>query len=142
MRLTPVLPLLALALAACEDSVVACDQPGNLRASAQLAPGTGPRRLSEVAPVAVRVTVVDSVTGTNLSAGATGSYVIGTLADSLRHDFNSLLVAYGPSGRYTLVVQHAGYAAWGRDDVHVAADQCGLETLELTARMQRLPGQP
>jgi hypothetical protein len=144
MRLTATLPLLALALAACGgETLLRCTPPPSVLASAAPAPG-GPSELSLPAPIAVWVTVVDSATGQDLSAGATGAFVTrsnGTFADSLRHDFMGRLTAYGPAGRYTLVVQHPGYGVWGTDDVRVRQDECGLETQELTARLRR-EGQP
>jgi hypothetical protein len=132
--------LLALPLAACgDDVVVSCDVPDDvLRSSAPLAPAGSDRLLA--APVAVRVTVVDSASGASLAAGASGAFVTGTFADSLHHDDPALLTAYGPAGRYSLVVQHPGYASWGRDDVRVRAGECGMATVELTARLQRVGG--
>ena len=129
-------PLLALALSACEgETLVQCDVP-TLSLAART-PAGGPRPLSQAAPVAVWVTVEDSATGQDLSAGARGTYVRGELADSLRHDLAGRLTAYGPAGRYSLVVQHPGYAPWGSDEVRVAADQCGPDTQEVTARLRR-----
>lgn len=133
--------LLALPLAACgDDVVVSCDVPDDvLRSSAPFAPA-GPTRLSLTAPVAVRVTVVDSASGANLAAGAAGAFVTGSFADSLRHDGPALLTAFGPAGTYSLVVQHPGYLAWGRDGVRVRAGDCGMATVELTARLRRVGG--
>jgi hypothetical protein len=128
------LPLLALALGACDgETLVQCTlASATLRGSSDRLP---------IAPQhAVRVTVVDSVSGTNLAAGASGAFVTGTYADSLRHDYPTLLTAYGPAGRYGVVVQHPGYAAWGMDDVRVELEECGVETAEVTARMQRPEG--
>jgi hypothetical protein len=134
-------PLLALALSACDgETLVQCDVPASASLAAR-SPAGAPRALSQVPPVAVWVTVVDSATGVDLSAGASGTYVRGEIADSLRHDFTGLLTAYGPSGRYSLVVQHPGYAPWGSDEVRVPADQCGPEKQEVTARLRRA-GQP
>lgn len=113
------LPLLAAALAACDgDGVVQC------------APS-----LPE-AQFAVRVLVIDSVSGTSLAAGATGAFVTGNLADSLRHRGDEL-VADGPAGRYAVVVQRPGYVLWAADDVRVRAGDCGTESVQLTARLRR-----
>lgn len=131
--------LLAPVLAACEETTVSCNV--DALASVSVA-GVEPRRLS-VAPPAVWVTVVDSATGHNLSDGATGSYVSGAVADSLRHHVPTTLVAYGPAGRYSVVVQHPGYATWGRDDLRVSTGECGeLDAAQVTARLRRLGGQP
>lgn len=143
MRLTAALPLLAFALSACGgETFVACDPPSASLSSAAFVPG-GPSRLSQAAQVALWVTVMDSVTGQDLSAGAAGAFVTGVngaFADSLRHDFNARLTAYGPAGRYTLVVQHPGYAVWGADDVRVTAGRCGVNSQEVTARLRPTGG--
>lgn len=132
-------PLAALALAACDgETLVQCDPPPSVLASLQ--PSGGPNRLSMIAAPAVWVSVVDSATGADLTAGASGTFVTGTFADSLRHDYPTLLTAYGPEGRYGVVVHHPGYAAWGTDDVRVEMDQCGLETAQVEARLQRSAG--
>lgn len=136
MRRLSCLPLLALSLAACEEGVVECTPPPNALAAA------APEGLNTIAPVAVWVTVVDSATGQNLSAGATGAYVSGEMADSLRHDYPTLLTAYGLPGRYTVVVQHPGYAPWGSDEVRVRAGTCGPKAAEVTARLRPAGGQP
>lgn len=112
------LPLLA-ALAACDgDAIVRC-----------------PASLPE-AQYAVRVVVEDSVTAVRLTAGATGAFVTGSTADSLRH-VRDELVADGPPGRYAVVVQRPGYVLWAVDDVRVRAGDCGTESVLLTARLRR-----
>lgn len=112
-------PLLAAALAACDgDGLVQC-----------------PPSLPE-AQFAVRVAVMDSVTGTSLAAGATGAFVTGSVADSLRH-VGDELVADGPAGRYAVVVQRPGYVLWAVDDVTVRAGDCATESVQLTARLRR-----
>lgn len=136
MRRLNLLPLLALSLAACdgEESPVVCALPSVSTT------GSGPARTSIAAPAAVLVAVQDSASGTNLAPGAEGAYVVGTFADSLRHGFDGRLEAWGPAGRYALVVQYPGYATWGMDDVQVPDGGCGPRTVTLTARMQRLGG--
>jgi hypothetical protein len=130
-RPTAAVPLLVLALSACgEDGVVACDRPDDTSAERLFA-----------APFSVLVTVVDSATGNNIAATATGAFVTGTVADSLRHDFPTLLAAYGPAGRYSLVVQHPGYASWGTTRVQVGTDECGIEPATVTARLRRVEAQ-
>jgi hypothetical protein len=143
-RFAPVLAASLLALAACEGepTPVICD-PMLRDARASLGIGApGPRRTTFAPPTAMTVTVLDSLTGRNLSAGARGTWVSGTQADSLYYDGGDRLTAYGPAGRYALVVQHAGYAAWGTDDVRVSAGECGPRTVQLTARLRPLGGQP
>ena len=139
MRARFALPLLALSLAACEgDPVTVCSLPSNELANVAPAP-SAPLDLS-VAPLALRVTVLDAATGQDLSPGATGAWVSGAMADSLYHVEPSGLQALGPSGRYSVVVQHAGYVTWGRDDVQVRAGECGPIMEEVTARLVRVGG--
>jgi hypothetical protein len=133
MRRLLLLPLLALAAGACDhgDPVACTPAPNELRASA------APVRLDLPGPAAVWVMVVDSVTGENLTAGASGFFVTGSMADSLRHFHDDRLTAAGPAGRYSVIVEHAGYSAWGVDDVRVRAGECALQTEVVTARLQR-----
>jgi hypothetical protein len=125
-----VLPLLA-AVAACDGEDPAAPCP--------LALSSGASPTSLVAQPSVRITVVDSVSGNSLAGPARGAFVRGSMADSLRHE-GGTLVAYGPAGRYTVVVQVGAYQLWTRSDVQVGMGECVLETAELTARMQRAPG--
>lgn len=131
-------PLLLLALSACDggtSTLCPGPLPNELRASVAIDGSGGPRRLSTVGPTAVRVTVVDSVSGRNLAQEATGTFVTGTVAGSLLRQ-PPVLTAHGPAGRYTLVVNHPGYATWGTDAVRVRAGDCGPETEEVTARLR------
>jgi hypothetical protein len=135
-RLLPVLPLLAIALAACDgdDAVDGCPPVPDLLPTG----ASTPREVRLPAPYAVAVEVVDSLSGENLAAGATGAWVTGSTADSLRHDLPQLLTAYGPAGRYSLIVQYPGYYLWGVNDVVVRETECGfLEEARVTARLQR-----
>ena len=138
MRSLTIPALLALALAACDG-----DEPPTYCVLPNVSVGTpasGPLELSIAPQPAVVVLVQDSVTGADLVPGATGAFVVGNFADSLRHQFNGPLVAWGPAGRYSLVVQHPGYATWGTDQVRVTAETCGPHTETVTARLQRLGG--
>lgn len=103
------------------------------------------RTLSLVAIPAVVVEPVDSASGTALE-DAGGWAVTGTHADSLRaHVFSAegkavTLAAYGPAGRYSLVVRRAGYRDWAASGVRVRAGACGPETVVVRARMQPAGG--
>lgn len=132
MHRTILLAPLALALAACNG-----EQP-----TACMLPASSPSASSSLPVIfpAVLVSVQDSVTGIDLAPASSGAFVVGTYADSLRHDGGAALAAYGPAGRYTLVVQHAGYAIWGTDRVRVTGGDCSLDTEQITAKLQRLPG--
>jgi hypothetical protein len=87
----------------------------------------------------LHVEVVDAATGANLVAGATGTWVTGSESGALEDQERSgqRLTAFGPAGRYGVVVQHAGYAAWGRDNVRVNRGRCGPETVTLRAALVR-----
>ncbi|HEX6913152.1 MAG TPA: hypothetical protein VF142_22265 [Longimicrobium sp.] len=128
-RLSILVPLLAAAAACDGDNGVSCPP-------VQAALGTSPT--SSVVRPAVEVTVVDSASGNSLVPAARGAFAAGEVADSLRHA-GATLAAYGPAGRYTVVVQVGGYLLWARDNVQVRAGDCAFETVQLTARMQRAP---
>lgn len=140
MRTLFALSLLALALAACDggvEEITTCNLP-DANGLAGVSPVSSEPLSVWAAPLALRVTVVDAATGQSLSPGAAGAFVVGTQADSLFHGEPDALHAWGPPGRYSVVVQHAGYAAWGRADVRVRGDECGGPvTQEVTARLQR-----
>ncbi len=116
-----------LAAAACDGA-----NPANPCALAQ----QGSTALPLVAAPAVRVAVVDSVTGLNRAPAARGAFVRDNVADTLHREGTEHLVAGGPAGRYTVVIQVGGYALWARDGVEVRGSDCGVQTVELTARLQ------
>lgn len=138
-RLLHAVPLLAATLAACDGdgSDDGCPPLPDLLPTG----ASAGRELRLPAPYSVAVEVVDSINGENLAAAATGAWVTGNTADSLRHSVPGMLTAYGPAGRYTLVVHHPGYALWGVDEVVVREAECGfLEEAHVRARLQRAPG--
>ena len=135
MHRTILLAPLALALASCNG-----EQPTVCMLPASSPSPSATSSLPVIFP-SVLVSVQDSVTGVDLAPASSGAFVVGTYADSLRHGGpGAELAAYGPSGRYTLVVQHAGYAIWGTDQVRVTGGDCSVETQRITAKLQRLPG--
>lgn len=89
----------------------------------------------------VLVSVVDSVSREPLSVQATGSWITGTLADSLRHVPGDAqgqpprLAAYGPAGTYEVRVLRPGSLPWIRRNVEVGQGTCGPYTVELEARL-------
>lgn len=111
-------PALAL-LAACDDV------------------GTG--TVCPAVPVpAVRVVVVDGATDVDLGRSATGWWVSGENRGVLEKNFLEAkidLMAFGPAGRYSVIVQHPGYATWGRDGIRVREGACGPQTVTVLAEL-------
>lgn len=66
---------------------------------------------------------------------ATGTWVSGTMSDSLRHMPGAVahLAAYGPAGVYTVRVQPQGAGPWTATNVNVTQGQCGPATVYLEA---------
>lgn len=123
MRGLRILPLLAL-LAGCTDV-------------------TGSYTCPDWIPPSLEIRVVDAATEQVLNAGVTGTWVSGRFAGTLEREPNypeQDIFVFGPAGRYGVVVQHAGYQPWGRDDIQVATHQCGLRTEQVVARLERAAG--
>ena len=90
-----------------------------------------------VVPPSLRVTVVEAGSGADLSAGASGMWASGGASGPLHAPAPGVeLIAYGPSGRYTVTVQHAGYRPWSRGDVEVPAPVgCTLTAVHVRAEL-------
>lgn len=85
----------------------------------------------------LEVTVLDDETGTDLTRTARGWWISDAYSDELfGSDIGGPLFAYGPPGRYSVIVQHEGYATWGRDDIRVLPGECGPRTVRLTVRLE------
>jgi len=88
----------------------------------------------------LRVTVQDSVTGANVTPGAT--VIAGNVAytDSVvaPPEGVSVYVGYG-SGNFTVTVRQSSYLAWTKTGVKVEAGECVPLTVDLTARLKRAP---
>ena len=108
--------------------------------------GTDPVCTLDVIP-AVIVEIRDGFDATPLAETARGAVHEGNFTDSLqpyRSVGNGILVsraaAWERAGLYTVTVEHAGYAEWRRDGVRARQrDECHVETVELTAYLQRTP---
>jgi hypothetical protein len=87
----------------------------------------------------LHVEVVDAVSGENLVPGAEGSWVANDFAGPLRdEDFSSrYLIGDAPAGRVDVILQHPGYAVWGRADVRIARGECGPELATVRAALVR-----
>ncbi len=94
---------------------------------------------------AVRVLVEDSVSGAPAASGARlvvrdGSYVdsTATLPGHPEVDALPLSGADNRPGIYEVTVRKAGYRDWLRTGVKVTQGQCNVNTVNLTALLQRL----
>jgi hypothetical protein len=50
-------------------------------------------------------------------------------------------LAYEKPGTYEVTVQQTGYRLWTRTNVQVTRDECHVQTVSLTALLQRVTGQ-
>lgn len=90
--------------------------------------------------------ISDSVTGALLAEHAHGVVRDSGYIDSLRPyaaTDDSILAwrqaARHRAGTYDITVEHAGYAPWTIKGVKVSSDGCHANTVELKARLKRLP---
>jgi hypothetical protein len=93
-------------------------------------------------PVAVEVTVLDSISGASLADGAYGSARVGAEVDSLRLSSPPPVLQGGTKlGTYDLTVEHPGYREWTRTGVVVSQQgTCGNPVpVALVARLQPVP---
>ena len=114
-----VIPLLALAACAEISDPVAC--PAYI-------------------PSALQVTVQDSVTGANVTPGATLVLRDGAYADSVTAPPIVSAVGLGPNraGTFTLTVRQSGYQTWTKTGIEVEEGQCGARTVDVVARLKPL----
>jgi hypothetical protein len=96
---------------------------------------------SAFAPIAVAVTVRDSVSGRALADSAMGTAQLGTVTDTLMHADSLTLWGGRQTGIYDVAVQRPGYRTWARHAVAVTqTGTCGNPvTVKLTAALQLLP---
>ena len=92
----------------------------------------------------VQVTAVDSLTNVNVTAGATLVLQHSTGADSVTVPTASVTSAFvgdSRSGTFTLRVRRSGYHLWEKTGVRVEAEECGVKTVNVTARLDPIgPG--
>jgi hypothetical protein len=89
-------------------------------------------------PPSVNVTVQDSVTGANVTPGATLVLREGTYVDSVQAPpvVTSMGVGVNRAGTFTLTVSQTGYQAWTKTGIKVEKGQCGVRTVDVTARLK------
>ena len=94
-------------------------------------------------PIAVNLTIVDSVTGRGIADSTTGSAVSGSYQDSLHHliGLDSLAWAGNQVGTYSVTVHRSGYADWNRASIVVSqVGDCGnVIPVPVPVRMVRSP---
>jgi hypothetical protein len=95
---------------------------------------------------AVEVEIRDGFDDTPLAETARGAVREGSFIDSLRPYGtvgNGVLVSRAAAdertGVYSVTVEHDGYAEWRMDGVRVRGDECHVETVVLSAYLQRTP---
>jgi hypothetical protein len=96
---------------------------------------------SAVAPIAIALTVRDSVSGRALADSATGTAQLGTVIDTLMHADSLMLWGGRQPGIYDVAVQRPRYRTWTRHGVDASqTGTCGNPvTVKLTAALQLLP---
>lgn len=93
-------------------------------------------------PPSVIVTVQDSVTGANLTAGSTlvlreGAAVADSVtAETQPFPVQSRALGMGATGTFSLTVRHEGYREWVKSGIKVKQGACGAETVGVEARLQ------
>ena len=92
-------------------------------------------------PASVHVAAQDSLTGANVTPGATvtltdGEYTHTVVAQPI---VSAVGVGENRAGTFTVTVSQAGYRTWTRTGVKVREGRCGAETVDLTARLQPAP---
>jgi hypothetical protein len=124
-----VLICFALAFMSCRDSIV-----------------NGGRICSTEARVGIQVAVRDVITGlpaaTDVLALAQDHSFIDTLRTLPFGSPDSALTLYGVyerAGVYSVMVKKTGYRDWIRTNVVVDKDECHVITVQLDARLERVP---
>ncbi|MFI5243037.1 MAG: hypothetical protein ACHQRL_08515 [Gemmatimonadales bacterium] len=103
---------------------------------------TGPvAYCTAVAPIALVVTVRDSVSGRALADSASGSFRVSATTDTLLHLDSLTLIGGRDKGTYDVTVQRAGYRTWTRSGISaMKTTTCGgVAPVALAAMLQRLP---
>jgi len=105
------------------------------------ATATSPAQCAGIVIPALRITIVDSVSGAFAGAGATLIARLGAEADTITQspaapDSETAFIG-SEIGNYALTIQKRGYAPWTRGSVVVpaAADGCHPSTVHLQAKL-------
>lgn len=91
----------------------------------------------------IQINIRDAATGQPAANGATVIARHNTYIDTLRGfplaDSLTVSGAYERPGIYTIVITKSGYIDWIRPDVVVNRDECHVITVQLDARLERVP---
>jgi hypothetical protein len=106
---------------------------------------TSPVCTDYLAP-AVAVYVKDSLTNGNAAAGASlvvreGSFKDSVAVASEPPELNNMVItaAAERGGTYNVTVDKPGYVAWTQSNVRVTRNECHVNTVTLTALLQKSP---
>jgi hypothetical protein len=121
MKKAPFALAALLGLAACKESVAEADVC-----------------VLPYVPPAVSIVVLDSITGANVTPGATVVLRRGEFAESTVGYPGAAGVGLnaGGTGPFTVIVTRTGYQSWTKSGVNVEEGRCGPETVYLTARLR------
>ena len=99
---------------------------------------SGPVICPAIVPPSVIVTVQDSVTGANVTPGATVELRSGTFVTSEvgLEGWGSVSVGGNRTGTFTVTVSRTGYQTWTKTGVEVEEGPCGARTVQLTVRLK------
>lgn len=94
----------------------------------------------------IQVEVRDSLTGKAAAFGVVGFVQDDQYVDTLRivgwqpndPSAHTMVAAYERRGTYTVVLRKAGYREWVRSNILVGGDECHVNTVSLTALLERL----
>jgi hypothetical protein len=95
-------------------------------------------RCTSVGPLAVLITVRDSISGQAAANGAIGT-LVGSGVDDTLITVDSLTILGGDQlGTYTVTIDRPGYLTWSMSDVHVTQKgDCGnVIPVKLNAKLQ------
>jgi hypothetical protein len=92
-----------------------------------------------VAPIALWITVRDSVTGRALADSASGTFQVDTTTGPLVRADSLDLIGGNKVGTYSVTVQRAGYKTWTMSGISATQTSAcgGVEPVKLTAAQQR-----
>ena len=83
----------------------------------------------------ISIAVLDAATGDSLGVTPTGTVRDGSFEEALQAFGSQLSGPFERKGTYDVTVTAPGYASWDTTGVVVTADECHVQTVQLTARL-------